>query len=183
MLQLNFNPFPVLETERLVLRQLRDSDAPDLFVLRSNPQLMRFIPRPIAKTIDDALDTLRLINGFIDTNEKINWAITEKGKDIVIGMIGFVNFTANNFRGEVGYMLHHDYHRQHFTSEALQTVLTFGFQKLNLHSVEGVVHPDNMASIKLLEKNGFIKEAYFRHFNFHNDQFVNAVILSKLITD
>ena len=55
MLTLNFNPFPILTSERLRFRRLTDSDANEVFELRSNPETMKYIPRPLTKTINDVL--------------------------------------------------------------------------------------------------------------------------------
>lgn len=177
---INFNPFPVLSTVRLVLRQLKNEDAADLFVLRSNPALMKYIPRPIAKTVEDASAVIDMINGFIANNQSINWAITLKEEDKVIGMIGYVKISPENFRAEIGYMLHSDYHGKKIAEEALKAVVDFGFIQLKLHSIEAIVHPDNIASMKLLLKNNFEKEGYFRHFQFFEGKFIDAAIFSQL---
>ena len=78
MLQLNFSPFPILESERLRFRRLTNEDAPEIFALRGNPETMKFIPRPLATTIEDALNHIKIINDKIDENQDINWAVTEK---------------------------------------------------------------------------------------------------------
>ena len=62
MLQLNFSPFPTLESERLRFRRLTNEDAPEIFALRGNPETMKFIPRPLATTIEDALNHIKIIN-------------------------------------------------------------------------------------------------------------------------
>jgi ribosomal-protein-alanine N-acetyltransferase len=53
MLTVNFSPFPNLETERLLLRRLTINDAEEILILRGNPEIMKFIPRPLAKSIKE----------------------------------------------------------------------------------------------------------------------------------
>ena len=98
MLQFNFAPFPVLETENLILRQISQNDDHEVFALRSNPETMKFIPRPLAETIEDAQKFITDCNASIEKNDLINWAITSKKEDKLIGMIGFFRMQPENFR-------------------------------------------------------------------------------------
>ena len=90
MLQLNFSPFPKLESERLQFRKLTPEDAPEILLLRGNPETMKYIPRPLINNIDGALRHIKMINDKIDENIDINWAVTEKGSDKCIGIMGRV---------------------------------------------------------------------------------------------
>ena len=180
MLQLNFQPFPVLETERLVLRNIRHSDKQEMFEIRSNETTMQYIPRPLAKTPEDALAIIDMIMGFTERNERINWTITEKGVDKLIGVIGYVKINPDARRAEVGYVMHHNYHGKGYGSEALKAVLDYGFNVMNLHSVEAIIRPDNTASKAMVQKLGFVKEAYFRDYVFHNDRFWDEEVYSLL---
>lgn len=182
MLNINFNPFPVLETERLVLRNLDDADKQDLFEIRSNATTMQYIPRPLAKTVSDAAAVIEIITSFTAKNERINWAITEKGVNKLIGVIGYVNIKPESFRAEVGYVLNDKYTQKGISYEALKAVLDYGFSKMNLHSVEAIIRPENIASIKLIEKAGFIREAYFKDYVFHNGKFWDELVYSRIKT-
>lgn len=180
MLNMNFTPFPVLETERLILRKPAAQDVQMLFEIRSNADTMKYIPRPLARTMDDAEALLQMIIGFIDRNEKINWAITVKGDDTMLGMIGYPNFRPEYYRAEVGYVQHHEYRGNGYTEEALRAVLDYGFQQLKLHSIEAIIRPENEASRNLVKKLGFVKEAYFKDYVFHNGKFVDEEVYSLI---
>jgi ribosomal-protein-alanine N-acetyltransferase len=180
MLQVNFHPFPVLETDRLLLRSLRPADRQELFEIRSNEETMRYIPRPLAKTLEDADAIIDMINGFVERNERINWAITEKGRDKLIGVIGYVKILPESLRAEIGYVLHTDYLQKGYGFEALNAALRYGFATMRLHSVEAIIRPDNNASIRLVQKAGFIKEAYFRDYVFHEGNFYDEEVYSLL---
>ena len=180
MLQFNFAPFPVLETENLILRQISSNDDDEVFALRSNPETMKFIPRPLAETIEDAQKFITDCNASIEKNDLINWAITSKKEDKLIGMIGFFRMQPENFRGEVGYILNPNFHGKGIMKEALGKALQFGFQTLNFHSIEAVIDPRNTASENLLIKADFKKEAHFKENFFYNNEFLDTVIYSLL---
>lgn len=183
MLKLNFAPFPVLETERLVLRNLNNDDLQQVFDIRSNADTMQYIPRPLAKTLDDAQGVIDMITGFTERNERINWAVTEKDNNKLIGIFGYVNFKPESYRGEIGYVLHHDYRGKGIATEALNATLKYGFDTLKLHSVEAIIRPDNDASISLVEKAGFVREALFKDYVFHDDRFWDEAVYSLIRSD
>ncbi len=180
MLLLNFFPFPNLSSERLHFRRLTIDDAQEIFELRSNPETMKYIPRPLAITTDDALKHINLINDKIDENIDINWAITEKNNDKCIGIIGFFSTQPENFRTELGYMLLPEYHNKGYVTESVKTLLNYAFHTLNFNSIEATINPDNVASEKVLQKNGFVKEAHLAENFYHNGKFIDSVIYSLL---
>ena len=180
MLTINFTPFPNLETERLVLRRVNENDANEIFALRSNPETMKYIPRPLVKSIDDALEHIAMIDAKIDTNEGINWAITYKDNPTLIGIIGHYRIKPDHFRAEVGYMLLPEYNGKGIITEAVQEVVKYGFNEMKLHSIEAIIDPENFGSEKVLQKCGFVKEAHLRENEFYEGRFLDTVIYSIL---
>jgi len=180
MMVINFDPFPVLESTRLILRRINDGDAPQIFKLRSDPETMKFVPRPLAQTIDDAKANIANIESKIVNNEGINWAITLKGSPEFIGIIGHYVIKKEHFRSELGYMLLPEFHGRGIITEAIATVMDYGFTELGLHSVEAIIDPENYASAKVLENNGFIKEAHLKENEYYEGKFLDTVIYSKL---
>lgn len=175
MLQLNFNPFPNLESERLSFRKLNNDDAPEILKLRGNAEIMKYIPRPLATTLQEALDHIKIINDKIDDNLDINWAITERGNDKCIGIIGFYRTQPENFRTELGYMIMPEYWGKGYITEAVKRLLHFAFENLNFHSIEAVIDSRHIASEKVLIKSGFRKEAHFVEDFFYNNEFCDTV--------
>lgn len=141
---------------------------------------MQYIPRPVAKTKEDALAVIDMITGFTARNEKLNWAVTEKGADKLIGIIGYPNFKPESHRAEVGYVLNHEYQRKGIMYEALRAVLDYGFNVMQLHSIEAIIRTDNMASIQLIEKAGFTREALFRDYVYHNGRYWDEYVYSLI---
>lgn len=180
MLTYDFSPFPILETERLHLRRLRDSDVQQVFEMRSDEQNMKYIPRPRCQNLDEAYAHISLINERIDTNEAINWAVTLKGEDKAIGIMGFYRTQFEDFRSEIGYMLHPDYHGRGIVTEAIKRLVAYAFSEMKLHSIEAIIDPENIASEKALIKCGFVKEAHFRENGFFDGKFFDSVHYSIL---
>ncbi|MDB5247728.1 MAG: family N-acetyltransferase [Segetibacter sp.] len=115
-------------------------------------------------------------------NESIIWAITQKGDTKLIGMICFWNIIKEHYRAEIGYSLLYDFQGKGIMQEAMSAIIKYGFEKMNLHSIEANVNPANESSIKLLERNDFIKEAYFKENYFYDGKFLDTAIYSLLTT-
>ena len=130
--------------------------------MRSNPETMKYIPRPLVKTDEDALVHIAMINTKIETSEGINWAITLKNNPKLIGVIGHYKIKPENYRAEIGYMLLPEYHGKGIISEALKEAVKYGFTVMKLHSLEAVIDPDNHASAKVLEKKWFCQRSAFK---------------------
>ncbi|MGX5818905.1 GNAT family N-acetyltransferase [Chitinophaga lutea] len=181
MLQLHFPPIPRLETARLVLREMRDSDAQALFELRSDPEVMRYIPRPLAQTLDDITAFLTRIDALASEQAAIVWALAEKtDENLLIGYIGYVKIHKEHFRAEVGYSLAPRKQGQGIMHEALQAVIDFGFNTMQLHSIEGIIDPAHQASARVLERHGFVKEGHFKENEFWLGRFWDTVYYSLL---
>ncbi|GAA3768849.1 GNAT family N-acetyltransferase [Flavobacterium ginsengiterrae] len=180
MLEFNFTPFPVIETERLLLRRITNDDVNEVFELRSNPETMKYIPRPLVKNNEDALAHIAMIDEKIETNVGINWAITLKDNPKLLGIIGYYRMQPENYRAEIGYMLSPDFHGKGIIPEAVNVLLKYGFEDLKLHSIEAVIDPENYASEKVLQKCGFVKEAHLKESEFWEGKFLDKVIYSLL---
>lgn len=180
MIDINFTPFPNLETERLHLRRVVNDDVNEIFALRSDKETMKYIPRPLAKTKEDALEHIALIDSKIENNEGINWAITLKNDPKLIGLIGHYRIKPEHYRAEIGYMLLPEYQGKGIITEAIKEVVKYGFKTMKLHSIEAVIDPENLISEKVLLKNGFVKEAHLKENECFEGRFLDTVIYSIL---
>ena len=176
----SFLPFKKLESEHLLLRRLNDHDVNEVFELRSNPETMKFIPRPLLANREEALAHIQKINAAIDSNEGINWAITRKGDDKLIGIAGHYRIQWEHFRSEIGYMFLPECHGKGIATEMLKLLIDYGFDEMNMHSIEAVIEPANIGSARVLEKNGFVKEAHLIENEYFDGRFVDSVIYSLL---
>lgn len=180
MLSINLPAFPVLTTERLVLRALRPSDAERVFAMRSDPHVMRHVNRPLAKSLEDASALIDLITTTVAANDAVQWAITLQGDDTFIGIIGFWRLVKEHHYGELGYTLAREHWGQGYISEAIGAVVHFGFNTLSFHRIEAITRPANVASIRALEKNGFVREGHFKESIFWNGTFHDSVHFGRV---
>ena len=180
MLQVNFSPFPQLTTERLILRRVTKADVQEVFFLRSDKRVMKYIDKPLAQSLVDAYAFIERVDHLLENNEGINWGISIKDNSKLIGNIGFWRMEKEHFRCEVGYVLHPDFHRKGIMQEAMAAALKYCFEVMHFHSVEANVNPLNEASIKLLENNNFVREAYFKENYYFNGRFLDSAIYSLI---
>lgn len=181
MLQLNFNPFPELATERLILRRITADDTNEIFKLRSDERVMKYIDKERAASIKDAEIFFNLINDSANANTGITWAIAlKKSPDKMIGNIGFWRLIKEHYRAEIGYMLHPDFWNKGIMKEALAKAIDFGFNEMKLHSIEAQINTGNAASAHILESVGFMKEAHFKENYFFQGTFSDTIVYSKL---
>lgn len=180
-LQISFNPFPILETKRMILRKINFGDADQLFKMRSNPEVMKYIGKPPFVSIEEARALIKVILDTAEKNDGITWAMAfPDTPGVLVGTIGLWRIIKENYRAEIGYMISPKYWRKGLTKEAIAKVCEFGFQKLRLHSIEGRINPLNIASASILEQAGFIKEAHFKEDYFFNGKFEDTGVYSLL---
>lgn len=178
-LNFNFERPPVLESERLLLREQTVEDALAVFKLRSDEEVMKYVPLARPKSINDIYTLMEEIHEGFLKEENLGWAITLKeAPDVLIGFIGFPKFDFQHFRAEVGYMLAPGFWGKGLGTEALSLMVKFGFEELGLHSMFAVIDPDNIASAKVLLKQGFVKEAHFKEDFYYNGEFLDSQIYS-----
>ncbi|AXG74820.1 N-acetyltransferase [Flavobacterium arcticum] len=93
----------------------------------------------------------------------LHFFLLQPDTDTVIGWCGYHTWYTDHNRAEIGYMLFDDSHKKKgYTSEVLPAVLQYGFDVMKLYRIEAMASPNNAASIKLLDKSGFVKEGYLR---------------------
>ena len=156
MLPLNFTPFPELKTERLLLRQLKETDANAIFLIRSNEAVNKYIDRPKTSTIEEASLFIQKINDGFQQHNLLYWAICLKPSNTLIGTICLWNIETENQVAEIGYELNPAFWKSAFMQEAITKIIDFCFSKMNLSLIKAVTRKDNVDSIRLLQKNNFI---------------------------
>ena len=166
-------------TERLVLRQMTINDAPQIMVLRSDERILQYLLISKCLSEEEALQFIDKINKSIDKGESYYWGIAHKNEEgKLIGTICVWNISEENSRAEIGFVLHPDWQGMGLMNEAVKTVLDFCFGKLKLHSIEAEVHHHNLASNKLLKKQGFVKEAHFKENVLSTDRLLDTDLYS-----
>ncbi|WP_336518541.1 GNAT family N-acetyltransferase [Pollutibacter soli] len=152
----NFTCFPVLITERLTLRQLSIDDHQDIFALRSDNEINKYLDRRVARTPEDAIDFINKINDNLRENVSVYWAITLTETRTFAGTICLYDFSTGHNSCEIGYELLPDFQGRGIMKEAAEKVIEYAFQTLRFQKIIAITHRDNQRSARLLRKLIFI---------------------------
>lgn len=162
-IEIDFNEFPVLESENLILKKIEASNLEELYTIYSNEKVFKYcgiIPKKNIKIISNMITHFER-----DYNKKdrIKWGIFLKNEsNILVGIIEAMDFKPKIDMVTVGYFLSEPYWGKGVASEALRILIKFLFEKVNINRIQAEVMPENEASKKVLLKNGFIKEGLLR---------------------
>jgi [ribosomal protein S5]-alanine N-acetyltransferase len=142
-------------TERLHLRSLRPEDAQEVSTLRSNELVNKYIVRQPNSSLSDATEFIDRITKSAQQDEIFYWAICLKETNELIGTVCLFHFSGNEKKAELGYELLPGFHSKGIMHETIRCIIQYAFTSLPLNLLEAVTHKENIASIRLLEKNGF----------------------------
>ena len=146
-----------LETERLVMRPFISSDESAAFNIMKDEELFKYTPDEPWKSIEDAKEFIKLalwLYGLEHETFRHFFAITEKNSEKLIGICGVGGVEYDRTENEVFYHIGKEYWGKGYATEAAKAVLRYAFMQLGLDKVIGVVHPENIASCRVLEKIG-----------------------------
>lgn len=157
-----FAHMPQLETERLILRPMRPSDAADMFAYAKDPEVTRFLlwsPHPNQSYTRSYLE---YVAARYRTGACYDWAVVCREDGHMIGTCGFVSVDCVHHASEIGYVINPAYRGRGFAAEAVTRVLQFGFEVLSLHRTEARYIIGNNASRRVMEKVGMTFEGVRR---------------------
>jgi len=175
-----FSKFPSLETSRLYLREILDSDLDAIFSIFSNIKVTEFYGIDPLKSRADGEKTLRSCIDRFPNRKGIRWGLALKQSGQLIGTIGLQKFNEQSCRAEIGFDLIPEFWRKGFMSEALQTVVDFGLSEIRIHRIEAFCEPKNVASMEMLKRAGFQQEGLLKGYFRWSDGFHDATILARL---
>jgi ribosomal-protein-alanine N-acetyltransferase len=157
MFNINFTPFPTFTTERLTLRELSINDQQNIFALRTNTEINKYLDRVPSSTIEDAISFIKKINDNIKKNNSIYWVITLTKSKTFVGTICLFAFSNQKNKCEIGYELLPNFQGQGIMKEATVKIINYAFDTIKFKKIEAYTHKSNKNSTKLLEKVGFTK--------------------------
>lgn len=162
--------FPLLETDRLLLREIIEEDSQKIFDFFSNENVTRFYGQDSFTSIEQAKQLIDLYANQYLEKRGIRWGIELKETKEIIGTIGFHAWSPKHKRAEIGYELQPVYWRKGYATEAVTKIFTYGFNEIGLTRVGAVVFIENDASNRLLTKLGFQKEGILRNYMYQNGE-------------
>lgn len=177
----SFEPFQ-LHTDRLTLRFVAPGDGDALFRLFSDPVALRYWSSGpwlhAAQAVDNIEQTLK---GYQDGSALRLAMVLPDGE--LIGTVTLYAFDRRNHRCDIGYMLARPHWGQRYMQEALAALIAYGFGPLELHRIEADIHPDNIASGRILEGLHFQREGLLRERWFVSGEISDSVIYGLLRSD
>jgi [ribosomal protein S5]-alanine N-acetyltransferase len=157
---------PTLETDRLILRKLRLEDAEDMFEYAQDTEIARLGLWQPFYTLQDSIDDLNaVLEGYAQGN-MMTWAMEHKEDRKMIGRTVLGHYEPGDSRADLGYAMNRRYWGKGYATEAIRGLVKFGFETMQLNRVGAVVLPENIASIRVLEKAGLKFEGVRREFAF-----------------
>lgn len=178
--QFQFDQFPMLHTERCILREAADEDHVLLLELYGNPKVVEFLPLDTFTSIEDAEGELSWYRSIFKNKTGLRWIVEERDSGKAIGTCGFLGYESEHYRAELGYDLLENYWGKGIMKEVVHEAVTFGFEKIGLNKIEAKITPENIASQRLLEKLGFSREGLLRQHEFEKGSFVDILVMAKL---
>ncbi len=173
--------FPVLYTNRLILRNLLPDDVLDYHEIFQYEDIKSFLAEEdIPVTIKDSMEDLHYWNRLFDDKQSIYWGISLINNNKIIGGIGFNYIHFQNKRAEINYDLHPSYWRQGIMSEAMIEVIDFAFHNIGIHRIEARTTLMNKPSQKMLEKLGFIHECVQKGYRISQNKALDVSLYSIL---
>ena len=157
-----FEEFPLLNTPRLQLRDIRLQDAEAIFAMRANGRVNQFIARPTMQDLANAQALVERTRNAYAQGAAIGWAGVLRDGHTIIGTCGFNSIEPQNQHAEIGGEMATEYWGKGIAQEAVQAILRFGITTMGLHTIEAKVNPNNRGAIHVLESLGFQKEAHFK---------------------
>ena len=178
-----FDIFPELESERLIYREVNSEDVEDIFKIYGDPEVAKYDwYRPI-DTKENALSIINRYKKEFKNKEEITWGVARKKDNKIIGYCNLGDFDDESRRSEIGYGFNRDEWNKGYATEAIKTLVKFGFEVMCLHRIEAVVTFGNDASVKALKKANFTQEGIVRERTIMKGKFEDDVILGILEKD
>jgi len=167
--------FPSLETERLILDQITTADIPSIVIYAGNKKITdntRTMPHPYFA--EDAIAWINMANQGFRNKDNYIFAMRNNHDNSFMGGIGLTLESEHN-RAEIGYWIAEPFWNKGFTSEAVKALLKFGFEHLQLNKIVAAYISTNIASGKIMIKNGMTKEGEFKNHDIKNGEYVTLV--------
>lgn len=172
--------FPLIETDRLRLRSIDQSDAEQIYQTFSKEEVTRYYGMSAFKTKEEAEALIHSFKLGYQSNRLIRWGIELKDSGTLIGTCGYHSLSPKYRRAEIGYEISRDYWRMGYSIEAIKAILSFGFEKMGLIRVGAVVMIENRPSRSVLQKLGFKEEGRLRDYIIQDEKPYDVIMHSIL---
>ena len=173
------NMFPVIKTEKLLMRQFADDDLVYVYTGLSNPEIIKYYGVSY-QTMEETIVQMNYFSELEKLGTGIWWAVCSKNNKDFYGAIGLSNINKEHKKAEIGFWLLKDYWGKGIMSEAISVVCNYSFNYLRLHRIEALVETGNSNCIKIMEKHNFNFEGTMVDCEFKNGGFISLNFYARL---
>jgi RimJ/RimL family protein N-acetyltransferase len=174
---------PRIGTPRAVLRPLEDRDVDALLRIFGDRRVTRYWSSPPLADRPAAAELLASIRRGRDAGDVLQWGLARREDDRVLGTVTLARIDRTNRRAELGFALGHTHWGAGWMAEALPAIVEHAFGGLRLHRLEADVDPRNAASLRRLERLGFVREGHLRERWHVQGEIQDSVLLGLLAAD
>ena len=171
---------PVIRGERVALRPLKPVDAVGIFELFCDEEVMRYWSTPPMTRENEALELISVSEDLFQKREMFTGGVVELQEDRVFGTTTVLNLEPEHRRAELGIAISRTKWGHGYGREVLELIIGFCFRELDLHRLEADIDPDNTASLRLFERQGFKREGLLRERWYQMGEVQDAVFLGLL---
>lgn len=170
----------IIETSRLVLKGISSDDMKYIFENLPKPEIKKILGHRSEE--DYRKEENKHKKGYSSYNRRfILFLLSDKGSNNIIGRCALHNWNMEHKRAEIGYIMEDEgYKRKGFMTEAVNAIIDYGFNKMNLNRIEALVGIGNVPSLRIMEKYNFKREGVLRQHCHVSNKFEDSVLFSKL---
>ncbi len=171
--------FPILRTERLLLRQFVDDDLENVFKGLSHPDIIKYYGVSF-QTLEATKEQMTYFADLEKNETGIWWAVCSADNKIFYGAGGLNSLSKEHKKAEIGFWLISDFWGNGIMKEAMPLLCDYGFDNLGLHRIEGFVESENKNCKNAMAKLDFQHEGTMKECEIKNGKFISLDIYAKL---
>ena len=171
-----------LRTERLLLRPFTDDDLDVLLDIQSREEVTRYLywgPRS-REEVAEMLERIKKMMSFDAEGHGIRLAAVLPESGVLVGDISLRLVSREHQQGEIGFVVHPDHQGHGYATEGAAALVELGFRQLGLHRIVGSADARNIGSVRVMERLGMCREAFFAENELVKGEWTSEVIYAIL---
>lgn len=171
--------FPVIKTDRLLFRQFVETDLENVFQGLSHPEIIKYYGVSY-DSLESTKEQMKFFEDLWNNGTGIWWAVCSLDNKTFYGAGGLNSLSKEHKKAEIGFWLLPDFWKQGIMAEAMPVICKYGFDKLELHRIEGLVETENINCKRAMAKLEFRHEGTMTDCEIKNGKFISLDIYAKI---